>query len=171
MSVVCTHPTAGCAVILFASTGRRLWYRCDPATHHVVVTDESGETVRAFGGHGRGAGRLDTPLDVAFVQPQFAGERLPADSADAVWVAVADYGNRRIQVFELDGALVGEVVLDADGDRPWPPAALAWRAPVLEVEGLEGARTRVHLSGALLAATAAAGDRRRPEPFGVEARH
>lgn len=172
MSVLCTHPSPGCAAILFASTGRRLWYRCDPSTHHVVVTDESGETVRAFGGHGRGPGRLDTPLDVAFVQPQFAGEHLPADCADAVWVAVADYGNRRVQVFELDGAVVGEVVIDGDGDRPWPPAALAWQAPVLEVSGVEGARTRVHLSGALLAGTRARAEQhRRPAPFGVEARH
>jgi hypothetical protein len=172
MNVVCTHPSPGCAAILFASTGRRLWYRCDPATHHVVVTEESGETVRAFGGHGRGAGRFDTPLDLTFVQPQFAGEHLPADCADAVWVAVADYGNRRVQVFELDGAVVGEVVVDGDGDRPWPPAALAWRAPVLEVEGLDGARTRVHLSAALLAGMSAQGERhRRPLLVDTEARH
>ena len=172
MKVLCTHPAPGCASILFASTGRRLWSRCDPLTHHVVVTDDAGRTVRAFGGHGRAAGRLDTPLDVIFVQPQFAGEHLPADSAEAVWVAVADYGNRRVQVFELDGAVVGEVILDGDDHRPWPPAALAWRAPVLEVAGVEGAKTRVHLSGALLAGTSARAERaRRPQPFGLEARH
>jgi hypothetical protein len=172
MSVLCTHPAAGVAAILFGATGRRLWYRCDPRTHHVVVTDDGGNAVRAFGGHGRGPGRLDTPLDLAFVQPQFAGEHLPADSADAIWVAVADYGNRRVQVFELDGAVVGEVMLDGDDSRAWPPAAVAWRAPVLEIEGVEGARLRVHLSGALLAGTSARAERaRRPQAVVVEARH
>lgn len=172
MNVVCTHPSPGCAVILFEATGRRLWYRSDPDTHHVVVSDESGRTVRAFGGRGSSPGRLDTPLDVTFVQPQFAGEHLPATSPDAVWLAVADYGNRRVQVFELDGAVVGEVTVDGAGDTPWPPAGLTWLAPVLEVEGVEGARTRIHLSGALLAGTtarAARGDR--PQPAATEARH
>lgn len=172
MKARCTHPATGTAAIRFGATGRRLWYRCDPLTHHVVVTDDHGRTVRAFGGYGRGPGRLDTPLDVTFVHPQFAGERLPADSADAVWIAVADYGNRRVQVFELDGAVVGEVVPEGDGDMPWPPAGLTWNAPVLEIEGVEGARNRVHLSGALLAGTTARalhGDRR--TATAAEARH
>lgn len=172
MNVVCTHPSPGCAVILFEATGRRLWYRCDPATHHVVVSDEAGRTVRAFGGRGSGSGRLDTPLDVTFVQPQFAGEHLPASSPDAVWLAVADYGNRRVQVFELDGAVVGEVTVEGAGESPWPPAGLTWHAPVLEVEGVEGARTGIHLSGALLAGTAAGTTgARRPQAAATEARH
>jgi hypothetical protein len=172
MKVLCTHPATGTAAIRFGSTGRRLWYRCDPITHHVVVTDDRGRTVRAFGGYGRAPGRFDTPLDVTFVHPQFAGEHLPTDSADAVWIAVADYGNRRVQVFELDGAVVGEVAPDGDEGTPWPPAGLTWNAPVLEIEGVEGARTRVHLSGALLAGTTARalhGDRR--TATAAEARH
>ncbi len=86
-----------------------------------------------------------------FVRPQFAGEQLPADSADTVWMAVADYGNRRVQVFELDGTVVGELHVDGSDGRRWPPTALSWRGPVLEITGVEGARTAVHLSAALLA--------------------
>lgn len=151
MSLAYAHPAPGMSTIFFPSTGRHLRYRCDPVGHRIVVTDETGEVVRVFGGLGRKAGALDTPLDLVFVQPAFAGERLPVDSADAVWVAVADYGNRRVQVFELDGSPVGEFSLDASDGTPWSPTGLVWRSPVLEVEGLDGARTAVHLSAALLA--------------------
>ncbi len=151
MSVSYGHPAPGMSTIFFASTGLHLRYRCDPLGHQIVVTDDAGEVVRVFGGFGRKAGALDTPLDVVFVRPEFAGERLPVDSADAVWVAVADYGNRRVQVFELDGSTVGEFSLDASDGTPWSPTGLVWRSPVLEVEGLDGARTAVHLSAALLA--------------------
>jgi hypothetical protein len=151
MSLAYAHPAPGISTIFFPSTGRHLRYRCDPVGHRIVVTDETGAVVRVFGGVGRKAGALDTPLDLVFVQPAFAGERLPVDSADAVWVAVADYGNRRVQVFELDGSPVGEFSLDASDGTPWSPTGLVWRSPVLEVEGLDGARTAVHLSAALLA--------------------
>jgi hypothetical protein len=151
MSVFCGHPAPGTSTILFTSTGRHLRYRCDALAHRIVVSDDTGQVVRVFGGHGRRPGCLDTPLDVVFVRPEFAGEHLPIDSADAVWVAVADYGNRRVQIFELDGGLVGEVAVDAPDGSRWTPTALTWRSPVLELEGIEGARTAVHLSAALLA--------------------
>ncbi|MBP7779413.1 MAG: hypothetical protein KA371_20025 [Acidobacteria bacterium] len=151
MSVSYQHSAPGTSTIFFASTGLHLRYRCDTLGHRIVVSDEAGNVVRVFGGFGRKAGGLDTPLDVVFVRPEFAGERLPMDSADAVWVAVADYGNRRVQVFELDGTVVGEFAVDQPGGAPWVPTSLTWRAPVLEVEGVEGARTAVHLSAALLA--------------------
>ncbi len=151
MSLAYAHPAPGTSTIFFPSTGLHLRYRCDPLGHQVVVTDDAGEVVRVFGGFGRKAGALDTPLDLVFVRPEFAGERLPVDSADAVWVAVADYGNRRVQVFELDGSTVGEFSIDAPDGTPWSPTGLVWRSPVLEVEGLDGARTAVHLSAALLA--------------------
>jgi len=153
MSVSYGHPAAGMSTIFFPATGRHLRYRCDPLGHRIVVLDEAGDVVRVFGGFGRRAGALNTPLDVVFVRPEFAGERLPMDSADAVWVAVADYGNRRVQVFELDGGVVGEFAVDAADGMPWTPTGLSWRSPVLEIEGIEGARTAVHLSAALLAGT------------------
>jgi hypothetical protein len=168
MTVHCLHPAPGCASVLFGATGRRLWFRCDPVTHHVVVSDDAGRVVRAFGGHGRGPGRFDTPLDLTVVEPQFAGEPLPR-SADALWLAVADYGNRRIQVVELDGAVVGEV-RGEPGTVVGGPTALRWTAPVLEVVGVEGATTQIYLSGALLAASWPEAERRRA-PAALEARH
>lgn len=169
MSVSYAHPAPGTSTIFFAATGLHLRYRVDTLGHQVVVTDETGVVVRVFGGFGRRAGLLDSPLDVVFVRPEFAGERLPLDSADAVWVAVADYGNRRVQVFELDGTVVGAFSVDATADSSWRPTGLSWRSPVLEVEGIEGARTAVHLSAALLAG--AGHTTFRPALSAGEARH
>lgn len=172
MSIYCDHPTQGSGSIFFPKTGAHFLYRCDPQGHRVVVTDDAGRVVRAFGGWGRKPGCLDTPLDLVFVRPQFAGEYLPADSADAVWVAVADYGNRRVQIFELDGTVVGELSVDGSDGLRWPPTALSWRGPVLEITGIEGVRTTVHLSAALLANEPAQSQRSRQwPPTALGARH
>lgn len=168
MSLRCEHPAPGTSTIAFGLTGRLLRLRCDTQGHRIVVTDGDGQVVRVFGGPGRRPGCLDTPLDVVCVRPEFAGERLPIDTADAVWIAVADYGNRRVQVFELDGSVVGAFTVDGPDGRAWTPTALTWTSPVLELEGIEGARTAVHLSAALLA-----GGTPTTRPFlpGREARH
>ncbi len=172
MNIHCEHPAPGSGSIFFPSSGALFFYRCDPQGHRVVVIDEAGHVVRAFGGFGRKPGCLDTPLDLVFVRPQFAGEHLPADSADTVWMAVADYGNRRVQIFELDGTVVGELHVDGSDGRPWPPTALSWRGPVLEITGIEGVRTAVHLSAALLANDAAPGRPVSPLPHLAQgARH
>lgn len=172
MSIYCDHPTQGSGSIFFPTSGIHLVYQCDLTGHRVVVTDDAGRVVRAFGGYGRKPGCFDTPLDLVFVRPEFAGEHLPSDSADAVWVAVADYGNRRIQVFELDGTVVGELEVDGPDGLRWPPTGLAWRGPVLEILGIEGAHTAVHLSAALLAGAAGGYDRGRALPsIAAGARH
>jgi YD repeat-containing protein len=152
VSVLCEHPAAGTATVFFGASGRQLRFRCDTLGHQIVVTDQHGQILRTFGGHGRTAGLLDTPLDVVVVRPEFAGERLPFDSADALWLAVADYGNRRVQVFDLDGVPVGHARPEARDGAPWAPTRLTWKSPRLVVEGIEGATVTVHLSAALLAA-------------------
>lgn len=162
MSVLCGHPTVGTATIFYGVTGRFYRYTCDTLLHRILVTDEDGQLVRAFGGFGRQPGQLDTPLDAVFVRPEFAGERLPVDSPEAMWLAVADYGNRRVQVFEVEGALVGEAVLDTSDGGRWAPTRLAWRSPLLQVEGIEGALVTVHLSAALLAGVSRTTPRVRP---------
>ena len=140
-----------------APTFGKLTFRCDPATHRVVVNDDTGQVMFAFGGHGSQPGAFDTPIDAALVKPEFFGEPRfgdvePGNDVDDIqpWIAVADYGNRRVQVFELDGALVGIIDGDLLGDESCRPCGLRWRDPVLEVEGVDGSRTRLHLGAAML---------------------
>lgn len=127
---------------------RALQFRCEPSAHRVVIIDERGGVVLEFGGFGRQPGAFDTPIDAALVLPEFFGE--PGDAIDQPWLAVADYGNRRVQIFELDGTLVGVIDEDVLGDAAVRPCRLVWRAPVLEVEGVDGGRARLHLGAALL---------------------
>jgi len=162
MSIHLEHPAHGVAMVGFGPSGRRLTYRTDTDGHRVTVHDDFGRLQLAFGGCGRGPGALHTPLDLAFVHPTFPGERLPLCGPDAIWLAVADYGNRRLQIFEIDGAHVGTVALD---DQPGigAPCGLTWRNPVLEIEGIEGAHALLYLSAALLHSTEDSGSiARRP---------
>jgi hypothetical protein len=121
---------------------------CDPVTHRVSMLDAEGRVLIAFGGFGRQPGAFDTPIDATLVTPEFFGE--PGDAAEP-WLAVADYGNHRVQVFELDGALVGVIDEAMLGEAAGAPCRLTWRDPVLEVEDVDGGRTRVHLGAALIA--------------------
>lgn len=142
------HPSIGVATVTLG-LGKRLTYRCEPELHRVTAFDEFGRVVFSFGGCGGGFGRFQTPLDVTFVRPEFIGEALPVSGPDSVWLAVADYGNRRVQLFELDGAYVASIDTVRDHEIG-APCSLSWRSPVLEIEGLDGARARVHLTAALL---------------------
>jgi hypothetical protein len=130
------------------STGERRSYRCDPIGHRVIVTDERGVVHFAFGARGSHPGAFESPLDVALVTPTFDGDQtaLPEDA----WLAVADYGNARVQIFDLDGSLV-DVLSGDDLDYGWRPCRLSWRAPFLQIEGVEGGGCCVHLAAALLA--------------------
>ena len=134
---------------------RSFSFYCDPIAHRVSVTDADGRIVLEFGGFGRQPGAFDTPIDATLVMPEFFGEpfdelRAGQESIVEPWLAVADYGNRRVQVFELDGALVGVIDEDILGDSAAAPCRLIWRDPVLEVEGVDGARSRIHLGAALM---------------------
>ena len=151
MSISLEHLARGVARVSFGAV-RRLTYRTDAETHRVTIHDDFDRLVFAFGGRGSGPAALDTPLDLTFVRPTFSGEQLPPTGPDAVWLAVADYGNRRLQIFELDGAHVGAVDLT---DQPGigAPCGLKWSSPVLEIEGVEGVRARIYLSAALLCST------------------
>lgn len=149
MTLHLEHPAPGIAVVGFGPSGRRLTYRTDADAHCVTVHDDFGRLHLAFGGRSGGPAALHTPLDITCVHPTFPGEHLALGGPEALWLAVADYGHRRIQVFELDGAHVGSIPV---GDRPGlgAPCRLAWRNPVLVIEGLEGAHASVYLSAALL---------------------
>jgi hypothetical protein len=134
--------------------GDRLTFSCEPALHLVVVRAGAGAPRVAFGGFGRQPGAFDTPIDVTLVQPEFFGEAQSMANTDSQYLAVADYGNARVQIFELDGSLVA--TLDEGFESIGRPTRLTWRAPFLEVEGLDGASTCMHLGAALLAHHAAA---------------
>jgi hypothetical protein len=132
-SVTCDH------------AGDRLTFSCDAEAHFIVVRDGAGMPRAAFGGLGPQPGAFDTPVDITLVQPEFYGEPLRMDGMP--YLAVADYGNARVQILALDGTVVA--ALD-DFESIGGPAQLTWRAPFLEVEGVEGARMRIHLGAALL---------------------
>jgi hypothetical protein len=123
---------------------------CDASLHRVVVSDPGGNVMIAFGGFGRQPGAFDTPIAATLVMPDFFGEP-ELDSDDVMpWLAVADYGNRRVQIFELDGSLVGVIDEDVLGEVAGRPCGLVWNNPVLEVEGVDGGKARLHLGAALL---------------------
>jgi hypothetical protein len=135
--------------------GQTLQFSCDTERHRVIATSVRGDIRWGFGRRGTGAGAFETPLDVTLVRPEFGGEDLTACGREAAWLAVADYGNRRVQVFEIDGTWVGTIDGE-DAGLAGPPWALHWSAPFLEIEVVEGPRTRIHLSAALLRASAGA---------------
>jgi hypothetical protein len=137
------------AATLELSTGERLTYRCEPDQHRIIVHDADGYLRFGFGGQGSGPGQFNTPLDVVLVAPEFQGEELPDDALEAAWLAVADYGNRRVQVFDLDGCFIGTVA-DTEDTESDPPCRLTWRAPMLVVDGVDGSRMAKHLTAALL---------------------
>jgi len=142
-------------------------YICDPDTHTVDVLDETSQPLFSFGGLGSGPGQFDTPTDIAVVRVDAAGAH--GGAVDAALLVVADRGNHRLQVFELDGAFVGEIgghagawtsgrVPTAAGSPffrlgdvpPLPfPSRLDWRAPYLDVT-CPGTVSRIDLGIALL---------------------
>lgn len=132
------------------STGQLL-YEVDTPGHRVVARYPDGRIAFAFGSAGHRPGQFDTPLDIVTIRPEFSGEPLVdrnvAASIFSPWLAVADYGNHRIQFFECDGAWLGETELEPGA----PPCQLAWRSPALEVTTLEGRLVRVHVAASLLA--------------------
>lgn len=154
--VACDAPEPG-AVSLTWSNGEHATYRCDTAAHRVTVTDEAGRVAFAFGSRGACPGQFESPMDLALVTPEFDGEDLPTQLSAALWLAVADYGNERVQIFELDGCLVGSVD-DIEQAAIGHPCRLRWRAPILDVESTDGGHARIHLGAALLFAS---------EPFGM----
>lgn len=145
-----TPPLEHGAVTVTVAAGDRRTYRIDPRRHRIVVTDAASERVRfTFGRRGSGLGSFDVPIDLTLVAPQFHGEPL-TPGPDTCWIAVADYGNARVQIFDLDGALV-DVLNGEDLDYGWRPCRLTWRAPFLQIDGAERGGCRVHLAAAMLA--------------------
>jgi hypothetical protein len=128
-------------------------YEPDLCGHRIVARSADGRIAFAFGGYGRGPSQFNMPLDVVTIWPRFWGERdlnsEPASARPAPWLAVADYGNHRVQFFECDGAYVGETALAAHE----APCQLAWRAPALGIITVDGGTLRVNVAASLVSAT------------------
>lgn len=145
-------------------------YLCDPDDHYIHVLDQDYRPLFSFGGFGAGLGQFDTPTDVAIVWIDAAS---PADcSAENAVLLVADRGNNRVQVLELDGTpicAIGQTPPPASAALTgwslragWPffrlgsappltsPSRLEWRAPYLDVACAGAAMVRVDLAAALL---------------------
>ena len=74
----------------------------------IAKYDEKGDWVKQWGEPGSGPGEFNTPHSIA------------ADANGNIYVA--DRGNRRIQVFDHDGAFLREIKIDV----PTPPDAQPW---------------------------------------------
>jgi hypothetical protein len=160
-------PPAGIAYVARSEqTGERI-YVCDPEAHSITVLDQDHCPLFAFGGFGSRPGQFDTPTDIAVVGCSSDDEG--ALLFDSAMLAVADCGNHRLQLFELDGAPIavigGESAVAA---RPssaragWPffrlepaqpipfPSRLEWRPPYLDVVCLGPLSVRIDLLASLL---------------------
>ncbi|MBS1818543.1 MAG: hypothetical protein JSU08_11480 [Acidobacteria bacterium] len=150
--------TASRATGVVQPSTSQLTYEVDPAAHRVVARYGDGRIAFAFGEYGHRCGQFDTPIAVVPMHPEFSGEpivRADAQALLAPWLAVADYGNHRVQYFESDGVWIGESELDPDQ----PPCHLTWRGPTLDVTTLDGRTIRLHVAAALLATTGRTDDR------------
>ena len=136
---------AGLALIATGDLPGGRIYLCDPDTHSIDVLDGSGQPVFSFGGQGKGAGQLDTPVDVAILT--LDGSEI-ASASDAV-LAVAERGNNRVQLFELDGGWLG-IIEDSLREALWLPSRLESDARHLRVTSSMGVVARIDVSAALM---------------------
>lgn len=74
----------------------------------VAKMTKEGEWVKSWGQPGAGPGELNTPHSIA------------SDAKGNIYVA--DRGNRRIQVFDTDGAVLREIKIDVPYDKTIKPA-------------------------------------------------
>jgi hypothetical protein len=92
----------GVALIASADLAGGRAYLCDPEGHSIHVLDQDYKPLFSFGGYGSNLGQFDSPTDVAIVWIDAAS---PTDcTAETAVLVVADRGNNRIQLLELDGA-------------------------------------------------------------------
>jgi hypothetical protein len=121
-------------------------YLCDSQTHSIDVLDGDGLPLFSFGGYGDGPGQLDTPIDVAILTLDGSAITM---SSDAI-LAVAERGNNRVQLFELDGAWLG-ILEDGLRNACWVPSRLDVDRRHLQITSSTGAVSRVDVAAALMA--------------------
>lgn len=150
--------------------GTRLFV-ADTGNHRIQVFDGLGRPILAFGAEGSQAGQFRGPSGVTLARPDLPWEESADDASIACVLVVADEGNDRVQVFDLDGAWLATI--DAGPDSAptpvlaamgWPyfriaapgvataPFHVTWRAPWLLVGGRKTRARRIDLAGAMLPA-------------------
>jgi hypothetical protein len=162
----CDRPI-GLAIVLAAELGGGRAYMCDTANDSIDVIDLNARPLFSFGSRGAAPGQFQEPSDCVIMAADPSGEGLTTDPAV---LAVADAGNDRVQLFELDGVPLG-VIGPASGRAGlsgWPagsgspffrvapippfaqPRRLDWRPPFLDVITAGGPVVRLDLTTALL---------------------
>jgi DNA-binding beta-propeller fold protein YncE len=72
-------------------------YVVDSGNNRIQVFDTLGNFVRMWGQYGQDSGRFDSPIDLSVVYDY--------DSLNTIYIAVTDYGNNRVQLFDTTGHL------------------------------------------------------------------
>jgi hypothetical protein len=162
----------GIALVSAPHLGGERAYLCDSKHHRIDVLDHQWRPLFSFGGHGAALGQFDTPSDISIVWLADPADEATDDPTlpEMAVLAVADLGNHRIQLFELDGSPIGEVkgesarlLPDGGLDRACAPffrvgtiprfpmpSRLDWHAPFLEIVCARGAVVRLDLAAAVL---------------------
>ena len=83
-------------------------YVCDRNNHRVQVFDLDLNFIRSIRSHGKGRGKFDRPLDVAF------------DTAGNMYVA--EFGNERVQVMDSSGQFIRAFGQEREGKLSGPTA-------------------------------------------------
>jgi hypothetical protein len=143
-------------------------YLCDSGEHCVHVFDREYRRLFSFGEQGSQLGQFDTPSDAAIVWIDATDPA--ACTVETAVLVIADRGNHRLQLFELDGAAICAIDGRAEtpSSRGWPirsgwpffrlgappalsfPSRLEWRAPYLDVACSGATMVRLDLAAALL---------------------
>jgi hypothetical protein len=150
------------------SSSGGLVYLCDPGAHSIHLLDHEHRPVFSFGGFGSRPGQFNRPTDVAVVR--IDGLDPAGPTSVPTMLVVADRGNHRLQLFELDGASIAVIGGHAGAWSPgrwpartgWPffclgcvprlpfPSRLEWRSPYLDVACAGRMMVRLDLAAALL---------------------
>jgi hypothetical protein len=145
-------------------------YVCNTAGHCIDVFADDGEPLFSFGEFGNGERQFNEPSDAAIVFVHPRGRTHGATMPSGHVLVVADRGNHRLQMFDLDGTPLATIDpwvgrsrrVDLDDRSGWPffrvnplpqlvlPTTLAWRAPFLSVTGADGEVVAIDLELALL---------------------
>jgi DNA-binding beta-propeller fold protein YncE len=73
-------------------------YVVDSGNNRIQVFDTLGNFIQMWGQYGQDSGRFDGPIDLAVV--------FDYDTWDIKYIAVTDYGNNRVQLFDTIGTLL-----------------------------------------------------------------